>query len=143
MRLRWDIEVRFTFQRTLVKPWQQGQTPTKQSLYDISMADTKKGWACGQHGLILRTEDGGRSWKVQPNIKVEQGTHLFAIHAIDANTAWAVGEWGTRLFTDNGGVTWQDLALLVDEQHPMFVWLPPQRSRENSPGGKGLRGCGF
>jgi len=105
--------------------WSLEPTGTQKSLYDVSMADDRRGWAVGQRGLILRTEDGGRSWTRQENDKEKQGSQLFAVHAIDANTAWAVGEWGTRLFTDDGGTTWQDRSLTIDETHPRFVWLAP------------------
>lgn len=107
------------------KTWKKGQTGTRNLLYDVSMADDKKGWVVGQGGLILRTEDGGHTWTPQPNSKVEEDTHLFAVQAIDANTAWAVGEWGGRLFTDDGGKSWQDRSFTIDQQHPQFVWLSP------------------
>lgn len=105
--------------------WAKRASGGTASLYDVSMADERRGWTVGQRGLVLRTADGGQTWSPQDNLKVEQGTHLFAVHAIDASRAWAVGEWGTRLYTDNGGQSWQDLALTIDEKHPRFVWLAP------------------
>jgi photosystem II stability/assembly factor-like uncharacterized protein len=110
--------------------WKKGETGTRNLLYDVSMADAQKGWAVGQGGLILRTEDGGLTWTAQPNNKVQEDTHLFAVQALDANTAWAVGEWGGRLFTDDGGKSWQDRSLTIDSQHPQFVWLsPPEQDK--------------
>jgi photosystem II stability/assembly factor-like uncharacterized protein len=103
--------------------WDRAETDTKQLVYAVSMADEQRGWAVGQSGLVLRTEDGGLSWTRQPNDKVDQGVHLFAVQALDARRAWAVGEWGTRIYTEDGGQTWQDLSLTVDELHPQFVWL--------------------
>jgi len=112
------------------KTWKKGETGTRRLLYDVSMADAKKGWAVGQQGTILRTEDGGLTWTPQKNNKEDEGTHLFGVHAIDANTAWAVGDWGTRIFTDDGGKTWQDRSLTIDEKHPQFVWLsPPEQDK--------------
>ncbi len=105
--------------------WDKAESGTQKSLYDVSMADPRRGWVVGQRGLILRTEDGGMTWTQQDNAKLEQGSQLFAVHAIDANTAWVVGEWGTRLFTDDGGNTWQDRSMTIDETHPRFVWLAP------------------
>ncbi|CAG0963163.1 Ycf48-like protein [Myxococcaceae bacterium] len=105
--------------------WKERDSGTTKSLYSVSMADAKHGWAVGQLGTILRTDDGGDTWKPQPNMKQEQGAHLFGVHAIDANNAWVVGEWGTRLFTSNGGQTWEDQSLAIDEEHPQFVWLSP------------------
>jgi photosystem II stability/assembly factor-like uncharacterized protein len=103
--------------------WARAETNTKHLVYAVSMADDQRGWAVGQVGLVLRTEDGGLTWTPQPNDKVEQGVHLFAVQALDAQRAWAVGEWGTRIYTEDGGKTWQDRSLTVDETHSQFVWL--------------------
>ncbi len=112
------------------KTWTKADTGTNQLIYDISMADAKRGWAVGQLGLVLRTEDGGLTWQQQDNPKVEQGVHLFSVQALDANRAWAVGEWGTRIFTDDGGAKWKDHSLTIDETHPQFVWLSlPEQDR--------------
>lgn len=105
--------------------WSRGRTETMASLYKVSMADPMHGWAVGQRGLILRTEDGGATWARQPNLKENEGTHLFAVTAIDKDTAWAIGEWGTRIRTVDGGRTWLDFSFTVDEKHPMFQWLSP------------------
>ena len=105
--------------------WQRGVTGTMVSLYNVSMASPKVGWAVGQRGLILRTDDGGATWQRQPNLKENEGAHLFGIAAIDENTALAIGEWGTRIRTDDGGQTWVDNSFTVDEAHPMFQWLSP------------------
>lgn len=102
--------------------FKKGDTGTDSPINDVSMADTKSGWAVGQLGLLLRTEDGGLSWTRQGNPKL--GTnHLFSIQALDADRAWAVGDWGTRIYTDDGGKTWSDHSLTIDEAHPQFVWL--------------------
>ena len=69
-----------------------GETGTRRLIYDVSMADASKGWAVGQLGTVLRTEDGGHTWTYQENEKAGEGTHLHGVHAIDANTAWAVGD---------------------------------------------------
>jgi photosystem II stability/assembly factor-like uncharacterized protein len=106
--------------------WHKGRTSSQQLLYSVSMADTKQGWAVGQLGTILRTRDGGRTWHAQPNLKQNEGSHLFGVHAVDANTAWAVGEWGSRILTEDGGSTWQDHSLTISLDHPMFVWLSLQ-----------------
>ncbi len=103
--------------------WKKGRTDTIASIYSVSMADAQRGWAVGQRGMILRTEDGGETWSSQPNLKQNEGSHLFAVTAIDANTAWAIGEWGTRIKTTDGGKTWTDHSFTIDESHPQFVWL--------------------
>jgi photosystem II stability/assembly factor-like uncharacterized protein len=116
--------------------WSKGDTPTTLSLYSVSMADAKHGWAVGQLGTILRTEDGGATWTFQPNLKHDEGSHLFGVHAIDPDTAWVVGVWGTRIRTRDGGVTWEDHSLTVDQLHPMFVWLSIPEQEKVRSGGK-------
>jgi photosystem II stability/assembly factor-like uncharacterized protein len=106
--------------------WHKGTTPTNLLLYSVSMADSQNGWAVGQLGLILRTQDGGATWREQPNLKRDEGSHLFGVEAIDENTAWAVGVWGSRILTRDGGATWVDHSLHVTLDHPMFVWLGPK-----------------
>jgi photosystem II stability/assembly factor-like uncharacterized protein len=103
--------------------WKLGETDTLESLYSVSMADPLHGWAVGQHGTILRTDDGGKTWKEQPNLKKEEGSHLFGVYAIDSQTAWVVGEWGTRIRTRDGGRTWTDHSLTITFDHPQYVWL--------------------
>ncbi len=114
--------------------WHKGETGAEELLYSVSLADNRNGWAVGQTGTILRTTDGGKTWERQPNLKVEEGSHLFGVQALDANSAWAVGEWGTRIHTGDGGATWNDESLTIDTAHPMFVWLSMQdqeRVRKN------------
>jgi photosystem II stability/assembly factor-like uncharacterized protein len=103
--------------------WRMGESGSIESLYSVSMADALHGWAVGQHGTILRTDDGGRTWSTQPNLKQNEGSHLFGIHAIDSKTAWVVGEWGSRVRTSDGGRTWEDRSLAITFGHPQFVWL--------------------
>jgi len=103
--------------------WHKGQVPTNKSLYSVSMANANVGWAVGQLGTILRTEDGGKSWVSQPNLKLDEQTHLFGVAAVDEQTAIAVGEWGARIVTHDGGKTWNDHSLTVGLDHPQFVWL--------------------
>ncbi len=106
--------------------WKQGDTDgIRSSLYNVAMADPRNGWAVGQRGLVMRTTDGGKTWTRQPNLKENEGTHLFAVTAIDKDRAWAIGEWGTRIKTIDGGETWVDNSFTVDERHPMFQWLSP------------------
>ena len=103
--------------------WKKGQTPHTRLLYSVSMANAQSGWAVGQLGTILRTDDGGATWTAQANLKQEEGSHLFGVHAIDPNSAWAIGEWGSRILTEDGGRTWVDHSLTISMDHPMFVWL--------------------
>jgi len=103
--------------------WHKGKVPTIRALYSVAMATPTVGWAVGQLGTIVRTEDGGRTWVSQPNLKEDEQTHLFGVEAVDEQTAIAVGEWGARIVTTDGGKTWVDHSLTVGLDHPQFVWL--------------------
>jgi photosystem II stability/assembly factor-like uncharacterized protein len=103
--------------------WSKAASDSERLLYSVSMGDSQRGWAVGQSGTVLRTEDGGKVWTTQHNSKVEEGSHLFGVHAIDGDTAWAVGEWGTRIYTGDGGKTWVDRSIPITLNHPQFVWL--------------------
>jgi photosystem II stability/assembly factor-like uncharacterized protein len=110
--------------------------PTNRLLYSVSMADAQYGWAVGQNGVILRTEDGGATWVEQPNVKRDEESHLFGVEATSPDHAIAVGAWGSRIFTDDGGRTWQDNSLLVGPDHPQFVWLTLEDQEKARSGGK-------
>jgi len=45
--------------------WQQAKVDTSVLLTSIAFADEQNGWATGHHGVIIKTEDGGKTWKRQ------------------------------------------------------------------------------
>ncbi len=80
--------------------------PPGNTLYDVDFVDSLHGWAVGEWGIILHTDDGGQNWQVQQNHTIDY--HLGAIDFIDLNYGWAVGDFGLILFTNNGGQTWEE-----------------------------------
>ncbi|MCS6908477.1 MAG: YCF48-related protein [Anaerolineales bacterium] len=70
----------------------------------VSFSTASLGVAVGEGGLIVRTEDGGKTWEQVPSgIK----TNLNHVYLIDQTYGWAVGDKGVILFTQNGGVGWE------------------------------------
>ncbi len=61
------------------------------------------GWAVGQNGTILHTEDGGLSWTVETSGTLRK---LYGVAFTDSRTGWAVGQNGTILHTGDGGLSW-------------------------------------
>lgn len=61
------------------------------------------GFAVGENGIILRTDDGGQTWKDQES---PTSNSLFAVTYFNEKNAVAVGELGTVVITDNGGANW-------------------------------------
>jgi photosystem II stability/assembly factor-like uncharacterized protein len=73
--------------------------------------DGQFGWVLSAWGRILRTQDGGQSWKVLEGFRDERVGHLVLL---DARNAWALVEHtrcarGSRLLrTTDGGRTWTE-----------------------------------
>ncbi|MCX4626552.1 oxidoreductase [Streptomyces sp. NBC_01443] len=70
-------------------------------------------WVAGSKGTVLRTVDGGRSWRdVSPPGAVAEGLELRDIEAFDARRAVALsigeGEASRVLRTEDGGATWTE-----------------------------------
>ncbi|EFL18633.1 hypothetical protein, partial [Streptomyces sp. C] len=70
-------------------------------------------WLAGSQGRVLRTGDGGRSWRdVSPPAAVAEGLELRDIEAFDGRRAVALsigeGEASRVLRTEDGGATWTE-----------------------------------
>jgi hypothetical protein len=69
-------------------------------------------WVAGKNGLILHTNDGGRSWRQQVS-----GTTvtLTGISFADGNVGFVVGSSGTILVTQDGGLSWRKQASRIKQ----------------------------
>ncbi|TWP46848.1 oxidoreductase [Lentzea tibetensis] len=91
--------------------WDLKPTGTDARLRGLSAVNAQVAWVSGSKGTVLRTTDGGRSWKsVGPP---DTATLEFRdIQAFDARTAVAlsIGEGeASRIYrTDDGGRTWRE-----------------------------------
>lgn len=83
-------------------------------LYDVKFVDAQNGWIVGEFGKILRTHDGGETWKEQTK-SLLQGTEyfdlldlptLFGIDAQDTQHAVAAGLEAHIAATSDGGEKW-------------------------------------
>jgi hypothetical protein len=63
--------------------------------------DNSVGWAVGQEGTIIYTEDGGNNW--YPQIS-GTANHLESVFFLNADTGWVVGLNGTVRATQAGGI---------------------------------------
>ncbi len=84
-------------------------------LTNVQFLDLRHGWAVGDRGAILRTEDGGRHWQLTDS---PVNCRMESIHFIDPMNGWAVGGWihplthrtsAVVLRTDDGGHRWKRL----------------------------------
>ena len=45
--------------------WTQAKVPTRQMLTAVHFVDERRGWSVGHDGLVLVSDDGGASWRIQ------------------------------------------------------------------------------
>lgn len=77
------------------------------TLWGIDFVNQKEGWAVGVGGLILKTEDGGKSWRIK-----SRGGATYSHYFYDGKTGWAAKmsddlKGSSIVRTDNGGDTWE------------------------------------
>ncbi len=92
---------------------------SKTPLMDVYFANDAEGWAVGAYGMMLKTTNGGRSWKrvVMPNLDpnreewdpVELEFHLNAITATPNGEIYIAGEAGTVYRSPDMGQSWEAL----------------------------------
>ena len=68
----------------------------------------QRAWAVGDLGLIVHSEDGGKTW--EPQISRTEAMLNSITFDADGQQGWAAGEGGTILKTEDGGKSWQAIA---------------------------------
>ncbi len=89
---------------------QAKSVPVRSTLTAVCFIDDKTGWAVGQWGVVLRTDDAGESWIVQRS-DTTVDRPLFSVYFKDKERGWAVGLWSLVLATKDGGRTWSSVQL--------------------------------
>lgn len=98
---------------------QAKSVPVRSTLTAVTFVDDKTGWAVGQWGVVLRTDDAGESWALQRHdTAVDQP--LFSVWFRDRQRGFAVGLWSLLIATADGGKTWTP------------VHLPPSPGRKKA-----------
>jgi photosystem II stability/assembly factor-like uncharacterized protein len=87
--------------------WRQASVPASADLTGVRFASPERGWAVG-HGVVLATEDGGRSWVKQLDGRAlaEPAPSLLDVWFADERSGFAIGAFDLLLHTDDGGATW-------------------------------------
>jgi len=94
------------------RSWQQRPAPTRATLTSVFFADAQHGWAAGHDAVILRTTDGGTTWR-----KVYEDPESGPILDLwfrDTATGYAIGAYGLFLTTTDGGSSWDDAVILEE-----------------------------
>jgi photosystem II stability/assembly factor-like uncharacterized protein len=94
--------------------WELAPTPTLATLTGVSFPDEQHGWVVGHDAIILRTEDGGRTWSKQYQGEDLQVSFLDVLF-LDLQTGFAVGAYGQFLATADGGGTWTPRHIIEED----------------------------
>ncbi|QEH33805.1 Ycf48-like protein [Aquisphaera giovannonii] len=95
--------------RVAVSQWEPQASGTRARLRGVSAASHEVAWASGTSGTVLRTDDGGKTWR---SVKVPATEQLDFrdVHAVDEKTAFVLsigpGARSQILKTTDGGATW-------------------------------------
>jgi photosystem II stability/assembly factor-like uncharacterized protein len=87
-------------------------TASQRSIRALRLVAPTSGWAVGDGGLLLTTQDLGRSWQSPPaELSQIVADHFdFRAVAVEGPQVWAAGSPGTRiLYSPDNGQTWQYL----------------------------------
>lgn len=98
------------------KTWKQVPVPTRSMLTGVWFHDGKLGWAVGHDVVILKTVDGGASWR-RVHFDPEQERPLLDVWFRDERRGFAVGAYGLFLSTNDGGETWETAQVSDDDYH--------------------------
>ncbi len=92
--------------------WEQYQTGTTSSLYDVQFLNDSIGYACGDAGTLIKTQDGGLDWTT---CTTNTFLNLTGLYFINSNEGWMAANLGSLLplpytmglilWTTNGGNT--------------------------------------
>ncbi|KVT67941.1 WD40/YVTN/BNR-like repeat-containing protein [Burkholderia ubonensis] len=99
------------------KPAHAWAAPTRMMLTDATRAG-RRVVAVGEHGVILLSDDDGRTWRQSRRVPVS--ATLSAVAFADAQHGWAVGQWGVILATADGGETWEKQRIDTSVDQPLF-----------------------
>jgi Uncharacterized protein related to plant photosystem II stability/assembly factor len=97
--------------------WQQADVATRSHLNAVQFFNEKLGWAVGEDGIILNTQDGGLSWQHQADGRdAQQKGPLLDLYFKNAKEGFAVGVFNKIFHTLDGGHSWQPWQDNIDNE---------------------------
>ena len=108
--------------------WRQSKVPTCSLLTAIHMHDDQLAWVVGHDAIILRTEDGGNSWKLVHQAP-ENEQPLLDVWFRNSLEGIAVGAYGYYLETEDGGDTWNQRYISEEDDYHLNAIAPAGDTR--------------
>ena len=90
--------------------WEHQESGSTASLRGLCVVDENIAWASGSGGTVLRTQDGGQTWK-DVSVKDAGELDFRDVHAFDENVAVIVNAGQPAVFfrTTDGGKSWKEV----------------------------------
>jgi photosystem II stability/assembly factor-like uncharacterized protein len=92
-------------------------------LTEVAAASADVAWATGDIGLVARTTNGGKLWRIAGRAG---GSEIRTIACDSADSAWLGAADGVIWRTDDGGATWDERVISEDDITDLF-FLDGQR----------------
>lgn len=122
-----------TQDNSTIPGWNKQAVSTLARLTSVFFIDAQHGWAAGNNGLLLKTEDGGASWQRLPLLAQFGRDLLRDVWAFDAQRLRLLGEYDltqrptsaevdSRAFllaSDDGGASWREIELARPPDKPL------------------------
>lgn len=109
MKILFCILTLFFLSHSAFGQWVKQSVDTTASFRGLAVVDAKVVWASGTGGTVIRTVDGGKTWKVM-TVPGAEKLDFRDIEAFDAKTAYILsignGESSRIYKTVDGGATW-------------------------------------
>ena len=106
---------------TQAQNWMIQNSGTAQHLWDVQFVNDDVGFACGDSGTLLKTNNGGNNW-----ISIPTGTteSLIKIHFPGASVGYiGIQNSVGMLKTTDGGDTWNQLSLNLPGSFGGGIWF--------------------
>lgn len=89
--------------------------PPPPNLYGVCFISPDTGWVTGMDGTIIKTQDGGATWK---RLTTKADFTIYKV-AVIGDRGWAIGAKGSYLVSSDGGATWK----LMEDALGTKFWL--------------------
>jgi len=113
--------------------WQAQFSTTRQKLNAVLFENLYNGVSVGDNGTILRTTDGGDTWKQLPLVC---RADLWSVCTTPDNAYWVAGDSSILLHSVDGGASWQKTILSADASFEKIVFTS---SNEGWAGGSAIK----
>ncbi len=105
--------------------WTPVTLSTGTTLNSIDFVNSDIGYICGFNGLILKTIDGGKTWKKST---YDSRVNFFDVNFLDENNGFITGDNGTIIYTNDGGKNWKILKIYIKESIFDICFLSDKRT---------------